>query len=300
MNIRSSRRNVAGRTGTGGTTGTAGGPYNADSVAVNQPHLRIVRHAHNVQFRLTAPVRPRPAAAVVPGRSPGRGRPPGRFPCPQARRVSAAGRPAREKRACAQEMPASLSHHRLDISVQHARAVDELQRPPAVPRRPGAQPAAGRVGDHVRTERHHGRRRSAASTLRPDRFPGRHELAVIRAGDPDVAAVRELQKLARPIAGHEVTSPSSTAGTRVPSPSALASALPHPHPHPPEGATRLRPLSSSYAVSCPDTPSRCCGYPATRATASYWSAPRRATASARVRDGLRRMTSAHAQRPWNS
>jgi hypothetical protein len=46
----------------------------------------------------------------------------------------------------------------LVVSVQHARLVDELQRPPAVSRRPGAQSAAGRVGDHVRTERYRGGR----------------------------------------------------------------------------------------------------------------------------------------------
>src|ERR1700746_126119 len=44
----------------------------------------------------------------------------------------------------------------LVISVQHARLVDELQRPPAISRRPGAQSAAGRVGDHVRTKRYCG------------------------------------------------------------------------------------------------------------------------------------------------
>jgi hypothetical protein len=44
------------------------------------------------------------------------------------------------------------------VSVQHARLVDELQRPPAISRRPGAQSAAGRVGDHVRTERYRGGR----------------------------------------------------------------------------------------------------------------------------------------------
>jgi hypothetical protein len=96
----------------------------------------------------------------------------------------------------------------LVVSVQHARLVDELQRPPAVSRRPGAQSATGRVGDHVRTERYRGGRRSAASTLRLDRFLDRHQLAVVGARDPDVAAVRELQKLARPIVGqNEVTSP---------------------------------------------------------------------------------------------
>src|ERR1700735_5351253 len=42
----------------------------------------------------------------------------------------------------------------LVVSVQHACLVDELQRPPAVSRRPGAQSAAGCVGDHVRTERY--------------------------------------------------------------------------------------------------------------------------------------------------
>src|ERR1700735_3657070 len=41
----------------------------------------------------------------------------------------------------------------LVVSVQHACLVDELQRPPAVSPRPRAQSAAGRVGDHVRTER---------------------------------------------------------------------------------------------------------------------------------------------------
>jgi hypothetical protein len=46
----------------------------------------------------------------------------------------------------------------LVVSVQHARLVDELQRPPALSRRPGAQSAAGRVGDHVRTERYRGGR----------------------------------------------------------------------------------------------------------------------------------------------
>ena len=113
------------------------------------------------------------------------------------------------------------------VPVQHARLVDELQRPPAVSRRPGAQSAAGRVSDHVRTERYRGGRRSAASTLRLDRFPGRHQLAVAGAGDPDVAAIRELQKLARPIAGHnEVTSPSpGNSGTF-----AICSGAASPHP----------------------------------------------------------------------
>ena len=41
----------------------------------------------------------------------------------------------------------------LVVSVQHACLVDEFQRPPAVSRRPDAQSAAGRVRDHVRTER---------------------------------------------------------------------------------------------------------------------------------------------------
>jgi hypothetical protein len=45
--------------------------------------------------------------------------------------------------------------------------------------------------------------------MRLDRFPDRHQLAVVGAGDPDVAAVGELQELPRPIASHnEVTSPS--------------------------------------------------------------------------------------------
>ena len=46
----------------------------------------------------------------------------------------------------------------LVVSVQHACLVDELQCPPAVSRRPGAQSAAGRTGDHVRTERSRGGR----------------------------------------------------------------------------------------------------------------------------------------------
>jgi hypothetical protein len=44
------------------------------------------------------------------------------------------------------------------VSVQHACLVDELQRPPAVSRRPCAQSAARRVGDYVRTERYRGGR----------------------------------------------------------------------------------------------------------------------------------------------
>jgi hypothetical protein len=44
--------------------------------------------------------------------------------------------------------------------------------------------------------------------LRLDRFLDRHQLAVVGAGDPDVAAVGELQKLPWPIVDHnEVTSP---------------------------------------------------------------------------------------------
>ena len=44
----------------------------------------------------------------------------------------------------------------LVVSVQHTCLVDELQLPPAASRRPGAQSAAGRVRDHVRTERYRG------------------------------------------------------------------------------------------------------------------------------------------------
>jgi hypothetical protein len=63
--------------------------------------------------------------------------------------------------------------------------------------------------------------------LRLDRFPGRHQLSVAGAGDPDVAAVRQLQKLARPIVGrNEVTSPSP----RNPGTLAICSGVGLPHP----------------------------------------------------------------------